>query len=116
MEDFETIRIEKHDDGITIATLNRPECDNAVNALMHSEMMRLPKDADADVDTKVLIITGAGPDFCTGSERTDPPRLFTQDSLAGAMREARQVVHNMIDCETPIISVVKGRALGFGAT
>jgi enoyl-CoA hydratase len=116
MEAFETIRIEKHGDGVTIATLNRPETGNAVNGVMHTEMMRLPYDADADVATKILVIAAEGLDFSIGGERTDPPKLHSHESLTGVMREARQVVHNMIDCETPIISVVRGRAFGFGAT
>ena len=36
--DYQTIRIEARDDGVVIATLNRPEKLNAVNGRMHTEL------------------------------------------------------------------------------
>lgn len=111
---YETIRIDKRDNGIAVATLNRPEKRNAISQRMHTEMTMLPFDADGDDEVRVLVIAAEGADFSVGADLTGPP---LDVSWQGAMvREGRQVVDRMLDCETPIISVVRGHAVGFGAT
>ncbi len=65
--DFETIRIDKQD-GITFLTMNRPEKRNAMNPQMHYEMDRALPELEADPDTKVVVLTGAGETFCAGQD------------------------------------------------
>jgi hypothetical protein len=42
--------IEKRPNGVAVVMLNRPERLNAVNARLHHELARFPRDADADRD------------------------------------------------------------------
>lgn len=111
---YQTILIEKSETGVAIATLNRPEKLNAIDATMHTELTTLPGDADADPDVKVLVITGAGRAFCAGgdfsAQRESPVTGGSQ-----TMREARQIVDNLLDCSKPVISAVNGYAMGLGA-
>jgi len=65
---YEAIAIDKRPDGVALATLNRPERLNAVNGTLHNELTRVTRDADADPDVKVLVITGAGRAFCAGGD------------------------------------------------
>ena len=65
---YRAIRIEKRKNGVALATLNRPEKRNAVDDTMHQELGQLPRDADADPEVKVLLITGAGRAFCAGGD------------------------------------------------
>ena len=65
-DQYQTILIEKSASGVAIATLNRPEKLNAINARMHTELGTLTLDADADPDVKVLLVAGAGRAFCAG--------------------------------------------------
>ena len=51
-----------------LATLNRPDRLNAVNATMHHELARLDPRARRRPDAKVLVITGAGRAFCAGGD------------------------------------------------
>src|SRR5438067_3113003 len=57
-ETYAAITIEKFDDGVALATLNRPERLNAANAAMLAEFERLPQDVDGDPDVRVLVVTG----------------------------------------------------------
>jgi enoyl-CoA hydratase len=110
---YEAIAIDKRPDGVTLATLNRPEKLNAVNATLHNELARLTRDADADDDVRVLVITGAGRAFCAGGD------FSPQDDRGGGvitMREARQIVDHLLECTKPVISAVNGYAMGLGAT
>jgi|SoiMethySBSTD1v2_1073268.scaffolds.fasta_scaffold248094_2 enoyl-CoA hydratase len=112
-ERYETIAIDKRADGIALATLNRPDRLNAVNGTMHNELSRLTRDADADGDVRVLVITGAGRAFCAGGDFS--PQSTVTDGSA-TFREGRQIVDHILECSTPIISAVNGYAMGLGAT
>ena len=39
---YEHIAIDRRDDGVVLATLNRPDRLNAVNGVLHGELARLP--------------------------------------------------------------------------
>src|SRR4029434_4024123 len=111
---YQTILIEKHASGVALATLNRPEKLNAISARMHTELTTLTLDAEDDPDVKVLLITGAGRAFCAGGDfsgqQEAPPRGATQ-----TLREARQIVDNLLDCSKPVLCAVNGYAMGLGA-
>jgi len=112
-ERYEAIAIDKRADGVALATLNRPDRLNAVNGVMHNELARLTRDADADSDIRVLVITGAGRAFCAGGDFS-PDRNMGDGSAM--FREARQIVDHLLECSKPVISAVNGYAMGLGAT
>lgn len=114
-ERYTTIQIEKRANGVALATLNRPAKLNAVDAAMHTELTTLSLDADADPQVKVLVLTGAGRAFCAGGDFSGSRE---SPALGGSrtMREARQIVDNLLDCSKPVISAVNGYAMGLGAT
>lgn len=110
-EKYKAILIDKRANGVTIATLNRPDKRNAVDDAMHEELAALSHDADGDPDVKVLVITGAGRGFCAGGDFSGGLR-----PNPAMWRVARQIVDNLLDCEKPIITAVNGHAMGLGAT
>ncbi|MGH7960572.1 MAG: enoyl-CoA hydratase-related protein [Candidatus Binatia bacterium] len=112
---YQTILIEKGASGVAIATLNRPEKLNAINARMHTELTTLTLDAEDDRDVKVLLITGAGRAFCAGGDFSGQDSLTTGGGGGQTMREARQLVDNLLDCSKPVICAVNGYAMGLGA-
>ena len=111
---YQTILIEKSASGVAVATLNRPEKLNAINARMHTELSTLTLDADADPDVKVLLVTGAGRAFSAGGDFSGQGDSPTTGG-GQTMREARQIVDNLLDCSKPVISAVNGYAMGLGA-
>ena len=52
--------IDKRDNGVAIATLNRPDKRNAVDDTMHDELAALPRDVDDDAQVKVLVYPEGG--------------------------------------------------------
>jgi len=108
---YKAIRIEKRANGVALATLNRPDKRNAVDDTMHHELAELPRDADADPDVKVLLITGAGRAFCAGGDFSGGLHL------SGKMwMEAGRIVNSLLDCQKPVITAVNGYAMGLGST
>jgi enoyl-CoA hydratase/carnithine racemase len=111
---YQTIAIDKRDDGVAVATLNRPGRLNAVDGTIHTELTWLTRDADVDGDVRALVITGAGRAFCAGGDFSGTP---LDASPGGSMwKEARQIVDHLLECEKPVISAVNGYAMGLGAT
>ena len=113
---YETIRIEKRDDGVAVATLNRPEKLNAVNGRMHTELSRIGRDFDDDRAARALVITGAGRAFCAGGDFSGGSAPGGGGGGGNMMLEARRIVDHLLECHKPIVSAVNGYAMGLGAT
>jgi enoyl-CoA hydratase len=113
-EAYETILIDRQDNGIVVATLNRPERLNAVNKQMHTELSRISLDANDDDSVRVLVLTGAGRSFCAGGDFSGDSDVMTGRRQSNA--EALSILTNMLDCRIPIISAVNGYAMGLGAS
>jgi enoyl-CoA hydratase len=115
---FERIEFERRGAAL-VMRLNRPEKLNAVDGLMHRELAEAFRSADADADSQVIVLTGAGRAFCAGGD------VDLMDSESGADVPKRDVqVHDpgrtLIDAvlwvEKPIIAMINGAAVGLGAT
>lgn len=99
-------------------TLNRPEQRNAVNAAMRDELIRIFTEARLDVDTRALVLTGAGKGFCTGADLSGPRR--EGPSGPGITREvmkssSQRLIRALWDLEKPVVAAVNGVAAGLGA-
>ena len=101
------------EDRIVTVTINRPEVRNAIDAGLHAELGRIFIDLDMDEECDVVVLTGAGGYFCGGGDLNwvlslngDPVR-----SSAG-IRTDRRIQNSMLDLEKPIISKVRGPAIG----
>jgi methylglutaconyl-CoA hydratase len=107
-------------DGVARITLNRPDKRNAITSEMMSALRdALQRSAD-DSTVRVLLIRGAGKDFCAGLDLSEVLKS-TQDSQGDAqasLTSARQLGDLYIAMRRhpkPIIAAVHGRALGGGA-
>lgn len=115
-DDYQTILFSRRGRVLEV-TLNRPEKLNATDAVLHSELARLFVDISNDPDSDIVVLTGAGRAFSAGGdvawmqEAIDEPERFEQ-----TVREAKQIVFGLIDCEKPVIAKLNGHATGLGAT
>lgn len=112
---FEHILVERHDNGIVLFTLNRPERLNATDAVLHEELARLPREFDADPNGKVAILTGAGGAFSAGGDY-DMMASDQEDYARRVqiMHEAMEIVYGIAECRKPIVSAINGAAAGAG--
>jgi enoyl-CoA hydratase len=114
MKTFECIRIET-EAGVSVVTLNRPDRGNAVNDVLHSELSTVFVHLRADEPTRVVVLTGAGEEFCRGGD-TNPSRAYQTRTGLTPIQEARAIVESMLDLEKPVVAAVNGNAQGVGAT
>src|SRR5678816_1610814 len=66
-EIFETLLLSR-DNGITTIAFNRPEKRNAMSPQLHREMYQVLSELRYDKQTKVVVLTGAGDNFCAGQD------------------------------------------------
>lgn len=64
---YETVKIER-EDGITFLIMNRPDKRNAMSPQLHFDMEHAMDALAVDPQTRVLVLTGAGPAFCAGQD------------------------------------------------
>ena len=88
---------------------------NTADGAMHAELARIWHDLDADPDINAAIITGAGAMFSAGGDfRMIEGIIRDFEARTRAWREARDIVYNIINCGKPIVSAMRGVAVGAG--
>lgn len=111
---FSTLLFDLDADGIAVATVNRPDKLNALDASVISDLGRLIEQVRTDPAVKVLIITGAGPKaFVAGADIIELAGLNGADGRK--LAERGQAVFRAIEkTYKPVIAAVNGFALGGG--
>ncbi len=114
-EDYQHLKFERRPNGVVLITINRPEVLNAANDRMHWELSKVWLTIDEDPEARVVVVTGAGRAFSAGGDlemvesNTRDPKRF-----ARVLREASDIVYNMINLDKPIVSAINGVAVGAG--
>jgi methylglutaconyl-CoA hydratase len=102
--------------GIARIALNRPERRNALDQELLTELREALRASATDVSVRVVLVTGAGNDFCSGMDL----RTFADDAsgdFAKFQAEARNMAGLLLEMRRhprPIVAAVRGRALGGG--
>jgi methylglutaconyl-CoA hydratase len=104
------------DNGLASITLNRPEKRNALNDELIAEIKRGLRTAAADDTVRVIMISGAGKDFCSGADLSALQKI-AQASVSDNADDARSLLELFIlirQIRVPVVAAVKGRALAGG--
>ncbi len=122
--ELETITVERADGVVTI-TLRRPERKNAITGQMWDELHAEFKAIAASSTDRVLVITGAGGEFCSGADVSTmaAPGAGAGDGAPApapvhqltAMRHVGDVCLSLARLPQPTIAKVRGVAVGAGA-
>ena len=96
-------------DGVMTITINRPAAKNAVNKDVAVGIAAALDQLDADENTHVVILTGAGGTFCSGM---DLKAFVTGETPYGEGRGFAGMVQRSTD--KPLIAAVEGYALAGG--
>jgi len=97
-------------------TLNRPGKKNALNAALIDNLKRALRQANEDEGVRVVVVTGAGPDFCSGADLS-ALELISKGSVAENTDDARSLMQLFVlirQLSIPVIAAVRGRALAGG--
>jgi len=116
---YETLLVTK-EGGITTIAFNRPEKRNAMSPQLHNEMFDLLTDLRYDEETRVIVLTGAGENFCAGQDLkqysldmdSQPARV--RDELRDKVRRWRGEMLRTLP--KPVIARITGWCLGGALT
>lgn len=107
---------------IATITLNRPAARNGYTLRMSDELRDGLLTADRDPQVRVVILTGAGRDFCVGADLsqggfnvTDPGSGDSTES-GGWQEPAGRASRTINEMNTPVIAAMRGAAVGGGLT
>lgn len=116
MADFSEILYEVKT-GVAFVTLNRPDKRNALNDQLLVELRQAINAAEADEQVHVVVLRGAGKDFCAGADLSQLEKSVQASILEnrdGAAQMAELFI-TMRRLKKPVIAAVHGRALAGGA-
>ena len=104
------------DNSVASITLNRPEKRNALNDELIAAIKQGLEQAAADESVRVIVISGAGKDFCSGADLAAIQKI-AQASVADNAEDARSLLELFLlmrQIPVPVVAAVKGRALAGG--
>jgi enoyl-CoA hydratase len=111
---FPSLRFERPAPGILQVILDAPGL-NAVDAAMHRALADVWLVVDRDPDVRVAVLSGAGRAFSAGGSFELIDGIIDDfETRTRVLREARDIVLNVIDCSKPIVSAIHGPAVGAG--
>lgn len=97
-------------------TLNRPEKRNALNDGVITALKNSLREADRKPSVRVVIITGAGADFCSGADLSALQKI-SESSIIENLEDARSLAELFLlirAVRVPVVAAVRGRALAGG--
>jgi len=103
--------------GILSLTLNRPDKRNALNAELIEALHQALERADLDAGVRVVLLRGAGKDFCAGADLDELLASADQTVSENEMAALRlgSVFERMRALPKPVLAMIRGRALAGGA-
>src|SRR2546421_1355498 len=97
-------------------TLNRPEKRNALDEQIVAEIKAALREAANDSNARVVLLAGAGKDFCSGADLAALQRL-SEATVMENLADARHLADLFIEMRRhprPVVAAVRGRALAGG--
>ena len=88
---------------------------NTADDVMHAELADIWRDVDRDPTVNAVVITGAGKVFSAGGDfAMIQQNIDDFEARARQWKEAREIVYNVINCSKPVVSAMRGVAVGAG--
>lgn len=113
------------EDGVAVATFNRPDRMNTFTNQVMEEMIALFDHTDGDDSVRAVVVTGSGRAFCAGADLGTGGATFdydkrerSEDIIVNGIRRdgGGRVTLRIFDSLKPVIAAVNGAAVGIGAT
>jgi len=111
---METIEVTRHG-GVVTVMLNRPAKKNAATTELWGELVTAFREISGRADDRVVIVTGAGGEFCAGADLWEAPSDAPPRHGLAAMRSVGDVALALHRLPQPTIAKVRGVAVGAGA-
>ena len=115
--DYETLLVERRDNGVAIVTLNRPDRMNTLGGTMKPDLWDLFQNKLVeDRDLRCVVLTGAGDRaFCAGADiKERAARKLPLAEYYAKQKYTHDLTRLIENFERPVICAINGFALGGG--
>ncbi|CAN7613871.1 enoyl-CoA hydratase/isomerase [Acidovorax sp. NO-1] len=114
--DTNDFRVEVGDDGVAEVILGQPGSMPTTGVAGHGAIATIWSRLAAEPGVRSILVRSEGKGFCAGGHAELVRQMLdSAQHRARVMREGRQLVQSMLDCDLPIVSAVNGAAVGAGA-
>ncbi len=107
----DVLEVVRHDDGVAVLTLSRPDARNALNVELRQRLIEVLADLAADDDVLAVVLHGAGGTFCAGF---DLKELGAAGDPAEVFAHATAYHHVVFNFAKPIVAAIEGAAVAGG--
>lgn len=112
---FPSLDFESPADGVLELVIANEARQNAATEAMHRELADVWRAIDAAPDVRAVLVRGAGEHFSSGGDFAMIERMIADEAtLLRVWREASDLVYNLVDCGKPVVSAIRGTAVGAG--
>jgi enoyl-CoA hydratase len=112
---FASLRFSRPADGVLDIVMSTPGKLNAAGHEMHRDLAEVWNEVDRDPDTRVAVIRGEGKAFSSGGDLDLVADMADDFAVrVRVLKEARDLVYNVINCSKPVVSAMHGPAVGAG--
>jgi enoyl-CoA hydratase len=88
---------------------------NAAGAALHRDLAQVWRSIDSDAAVRAVLVRGAGANFCAGGDFALIEEMIADDAaLVRVWKEASDLVYNLVNCSKPVVSAIRGSAVGAG--
>lgn len=101
-------------DGVVTVTINNPSQRNALDQDIQLELQKIFTDLRDDERAKVVVLTGAGENFCAGGNLVKMQSIRSSVAGRDRMKRSQRLVQSINALEKPVIAMVRGIAVGAG--
>jgi enoyl-CoA hydratase len=111
-----SLRVEIGDDAIAEVIFGPAGTMPTSDARGHAEIANLWPRLAREPGVRVVLVRSEGKGFCAGGKAELVEEMLASEAARlRVLREARDLVQGMIDCDLPIVSAINGAAVGAGA-
>ena len=88
---------------------------NATTEAMHGDLASVWRAIDEDGAVAAVLVRGAGENFSSGGDFAMIERMIEDEAtLVRVWKEASDLVYNLVNCSRPVVSAIRGTAVGAG--
>jgi len=105
--------IEERDGPVLVLTIDYPARRNALAPQLRQDMLAILNRAEGDPETRAIVVTGAGGNFCSGGDLSG---MDVRNPMQGRerLRAAHDMIRLMVAGSTPVVAAVEGWCAGAG--
>jgi 2-(1,2-epoxy-1,2-dihydrophenyl)acetyl-CoA isomerase len=106
------------DGAVATVTINRPQARNALTAEAKVALLKALRECSVDDRIRAVVLTGAGPAFCSGQDLREHAELLEagQPALETVRLHYNPIVETIATMAKPVVAALPGVAAGAGAS